>query len=427
MPDMPSTEHAVPQVVLQFVRSNDWRIAGALLAQQPALLEPGAIVYLDRLIATAHLRRDFAEARHLAICRDVLIRAKTYGHEAAIAAVEQPASDELLTLIATFVNAPNWETTRDILDGSPELLSLEAASALEVLIELARAARDPQRERILLTHRDLLHIAGEFGIDEAFDNLPAPVDQALLRAIAELVYAPNPQAAKELLAANPHLLKDATLAIIDGLIEDAAAEDEAQMAMMLSLQREFLHNVRTYGIEEGVRRADLAPSQAVMHQVAALVGAESLDEVKQRLRENDMLLTEEAESAITTLIRAAEVNRRADLAHNLSVYRQLIRLVREAGLEQALASIEGPETLLEMIAETSVMVLEDGGAAVLQGWLAQLGEFYKQAAAVHDEPMQRLTAAIAQLLQGADPYKISPGLEGAFEACWQRIVAARHG
>jgi hypothetical protein len=82
-----------------------------------------------------------------------------------------PQIEALLDKVLSFVNAPNWNESRSILENNSDLLTNEALGALSVLIDLYGQKGEREVVSTLRLHQDLLALCREVGIDEAFKRL----------------------------------------------------------------------------------------------------------------------------------------------------------------------------------------------------------------------------------------------------------------
>jgi hypothetical protein len=105
------------------------------------------------------------------------------------------------------------------------------------------------------------------------------------------------------------------------------------------------------------------------------------------------------------------------------VHRDLLRACGEIGVEAAFDRMENPPDVLDIIADNTIAVLTDR-ASEHKSWQETVDQSRIHAAETGDESMLVLLRAISRLLSGEDPAAVEMPLDGAYRACWQRILAA---
>lgn len=117
--------------------------------------------------------------------------------------------------LAGFIEAPNWATSRQVIEQHPELLG-DLAEAMLARAAEALDVRLPQRQS-LLDHLTLLWHCRRKGIDAAFASLSSSSDDrgasrsdahALVAAIHQFVFAPTRLVSRRVLDEHPGLLSD---------------------------------------------------------------------------------------------------------------------------------------------------------------------------------------------------------------------------
>lgn len=114
--------------------------------------------------------------------------------------VEAAATQNLVSVIGEFVTTENWEESRAYLVMHPELLTAQADSFFERLIQTHTARGERNVVRQLVIHRDLLRACRELGIDPAFErvaNPPETLDVIAENTIAVLTNRPDQRRAWE--------------------------------------------------------------------------------------------------------------------------------------------------------------------------------------------------------------------------------------
>src|SRR6266480_105312 len=79
-----------------------------------------------------------------------------------------PDPDELVALLLSWIRTPDWSTSQTYLQAHPELLT-EAAT--QVLATLIQHQPDQQVHELLMLHQQLLQIAGQQGVEAAYQAL----------------------------------------------------------------------------------------------------------------------------------------------------------------------------------------------------------------------------------------------------------------
>ncbi len=82
--------------------------------------------------------------------------------------MKKPTTQALTHMVTKFVTAEDLETTRQVLDEHPVLLSEEAAAILDAHIAAFESEGDDQMVIQLKAHQRLLKLSREAGPDEAF-------------------------------------------------------------------------------------------------------------------------------------------------------------------------------------------------------------------------------------------------------------------
>src|SRR6266571_3221426 len=126
-----------------------------------------------------------------------------------------PDPDELVTLLLSWIRTPDWSTSQTYLQAHPELLT-EAAT--QVLATLTQQQQDQEVHELLLLHQQLLQIAGQQGVEVAYQlllhqeekNDSAATEQEELQAqVIAWLQTPDWETSQTYLQSHPNLLTDA--------------------------------------------------------------------------------------------------------------------------------------------------------------------------------------------------------------------------
>lgn len=91
--------------------------------------------------------------------------------------MKKPTAQALTHMVTKFVTAEDLESTRQVLDDHPALLSEEAAAILDAHIAHFESEGDEQMVVQLKAHQRLLKLSREVGPDEAFRQAQAASQQ----------------------------------------------------------------------------------------------------------------------------------------------------------------------------------------------------------------------------------------------------------
>lgn len=140
------------------------------------------------------------------------------------------ALDELLQIITEFVTAPNWETSRQVLEANPVLIAEEVDMAFGALIKHFEEEGDETTLLNLITHRDLLRLCRAIGVEAAFAQATGqagedPFEELINSTIAVMTTLPTRrndwrEVVRQLQEHTPHTptveLLTAVLRLLDG-------------------------------------------------------------------------------------------------------------------------------------------------------------------------------------------------------------------
>ena len=175
---------------------------------------------------------------------------------------DTPGHEAMLDVILEFVNAPDWEASRGVLNRNPMLLSGQAMETFEALIQSYLAQGDLRLAYHLAIHRDLLRLAREVGYARAFELYSAPPSEQMVEWIAEFMQAEDWAASRGVLERRPDLLTHEANAAFQALIQAALEADDHSRLEALVSHHELLRAAQELGIDEAFRRAEAAAAGA---------------------------------------------------------------------------------------------------------------------------------------------------------------------
>lgn len=255
-------DRSLLDMILEFVNAEDWGESRRVLNRHPMLLSEDAMLAFEALIRSYLAQDNLRLAYHLAIHRDLLRLARELGYDRAFELVSSPPSEEMVSIIARFIQAENWAASREVLDRYPELLSHEANIAFQALIQAALEADDQGRLNSLVSHHELLRAAQELGVDEAFRRAEAAeggkaIDLMLLSVIGHNTIA---------VMLGEREKRDDWLKSVRQLHRDARAEGDEALAGLLSAVMKLLNGRPAHEIEpQGLD----APHQTVWERIVS--------------------------------------------------------------------------------------------------------------------------------------------------------------
>lgn len=253
--------------ILEFVNAEDWEESRRILNHNPMLLSETAQETFAALIQNYLAQNELRLAYHLAIHRDLLRHAREMGYDRAFELVSTPPSEALVRVIAEFMQAADWAASREVLREHPELLSYEANTAFQALIQAAIEADDQSRIEALISHHELLRAAQELGADEAFRRAEAAEsgessDLMLLSVIGHNTIA---------VMLSEQEQREEWRESVRQLRRDARAEGDASLVALLGAVLKLLEGRPVSEIEAG----KLAPAHdAVWAQITAALGGQ---------------------------------------------------------------------------------------------------------------------------------------------------------
>jgi len=255
-------DRSLLDMILEFVNAEDWGESRRVLNRNPMLLSEDAMLAFEALIHSYLAQDNLRLAYHLAIHRDLLRLARELGYKRAFELVSSPPSEEMVSIIAQFIQAEDWAASRKVLERYPELLSHEANFAFQALIQAALEADDQGRLNSLVSHHELLRAAQELGVDEAFRRAEAAesskaADLMLLSVIGHNTIA---------VMLGEREKRDDWLKSVRQLHRDARAEGDEALAGLLSAIMKLLNGRPIHEIEpQGLD----TPHQAVWERIVS--------------------------------------------------------------------------------------------------------------------------------------------------------------
>ncbi len=176
----------------------------------------------------------------------------------------------LLDLIAEFVNAPDWDASRQVLGRSPMLLSAQAEQTLDGLVQMYAAQGDLRLAHHLAMHRDLLRNCRELGYDAAFRLISTPPDETLVRTIAAFIQAEDWPASRAVLDAHPELLEPPTNSAFQALIQAAIETGDDARMQALAAHHDLLRACHRLGIDAAFARVENPQTGEQVEEMMAL-------------------------------------------------------------------------------------------------------------------------------------------------------------
>lgn len=238
------------ELIRQYMDTADWEAAREFARAHPELLEREVDFQFQGLAELAFANDDPELARQITLHQGALRDAREIGLDAAFARFERDPDPELSAQLARFIAAPDWETSRQVLNRFPLLVSDQALAILEAAIREAIAAGEKQSAFNLNSHLELLQDARAIGYERAFAKLNAQPDEAIAAVIMALIAAgDDPQSAKAFIEANPILLTDDADHTFGPLIQAALALNNIPQANWLISYRDLIRSARRSGLE----------------------------------------------------------------------------------------------------------------------------------------------------------------------------------
>lgn len=181
---------ALADAIQAFLNAEDWDDTRAvLIAQQELLLSPEAEEAMEGLVEQARRNENQQAADMFELHLNILRAAQESGIEPVfqqIKSMEQAqreindsANTPVAKAVQAYLNAENWDATREVLRENQELLFMPEAEAL--LQELIGHAADNQNDRLAQVfelHLNILRAAKMGGIDMIFDQVKMMEAQA---------------------------------------------------------------------------------------------------------------------------------------------------------------------------------------------------------------------------------------------------------
>lgn len=332
----------------------------------------------------------------------------------------------------TYINAADWDTARAIVEEHPELMSVEALTHINQMLEVAEAENNLQLAHHVVLRRNTLREAQERGLSAAFAQVMEAPDEALIDVVVAFVNADGWEASRKVLESNPMLMSPQAERAMDNFIQQALQEDRTDLAYQLSMHLDVLRSAKEVGYDEAFDRINRPPDEAMAKLIAEFVNVGDLQAARAFINEHPELLTNEGDATFDVLVQAALAAGEANQSKILTAYRDLLRAGRRMGVDAAFEHIEQAqveddparaEVVVQVVVQNTVGVLlaEPAGR---EAWAAEIAELRVEAERIGDVQMAALTAAVGRLLAGEKIVEITPALAGNYAAGWAQITAA---
>ncbi len=243
--------------------------------------------------------------------------------------------------IRAYLNAPNWETARQVIETQQHVLLHPAA---EVGFEQIIAMQiDEKLVQQMEQHLALLRRSREVGVDAAFTNPEAlpnyPSAEALAIAIGGFIRTEECEDTLMYLRLNHRLLlhPDAD-SVFEALIDQAQDEEVEQL---LNSHYAMVQSCREYGIDEGFARVknsvwpdepDPPPYEEIMQAVVGYVNTPDWQAARMVVEQAPELLLGLGADIVFAQIIAS---RSDDGTEKLNQYRQVLAWARTDGIDVA--------------------------------------------------------------------------------------------
>ncbi|MEJ5241402.1 MAG: CpXC domain-containing protein, partial [Anaerolineales bacterium] len=171
-------------------------------------------------------------------------------------------SQFLHLMLSAFVQVPDLNQKRTILENTPELLTDEADALLEQLIQAAKAQQDENARQLFEQHRNLLRRCREVGIEQAFQEQSQGErwQERLTETLFAFIQAKTWDESRRILEQHPELLTDEADALLEQLIQAAKAQQDENARQLFEQHRNLLRRCREVGIEAAFQEIGGGPS-----------------------------------------------------------------------------------------------------------------------------------------------------------------------
>jgi tetratricopeptide (TPR) repeat protein len=168
-----------------------------------------------------------------------------------------PDLDDLVDLLLAWIRTPDWSTSETYLQTHSELLTEAAA---QVLATLTQRQPDQRVHEFLTLHQQLLQIAGQQGVEAAYQallyqeekNVSAATEQEELQAqVIAWLQTPDWETSQTYLQSHPQLLTDTAEQMMEAL---KRSQREQQAQAMINLHQALLQKARVEGVEAAYER-----------------------------------------------------------------------------------------------------------------------------------------------------------------------------
>ncbi len=247
----------LPEVLEQFVNTEDWEQARRVVERNRELLSDQALNLLHESVADYRAvdRDDVAD--YLQEHETVLRRSREVGVEQAFAEaaerarqIEEVRRQQLDALrpqkpsplqqaVWRLLDAASPEEVDQVLGEHPELSrDPKALEYIDELMQRANEAGHAEAARYLQEYHELLR---------AYFELPP-----LLRALREFVAVPTWTESRDVLKSHPELMSDEALQVLDSLIGEARAQGDEPTARAMEAYRQVIVRSREVGPDRAI-------------------------------------------------------------------------------------------------------------------------------------------------------------------------------
>jgi CHAT domain-containing protein len=177
-----------------------------------------------------------------------------------------------MALLLSWIRTPDWSTSRTYLQAHCELLTQDVA---RVLATLTQHQPDQQVRELLIVHQQLLQIAGQMGVEAAYQSLlhqeekndsVATAQEDLQAQIIAWLQTSDRETSQAYLQSHPRLLTDAA----EQMMEVLKQSQREPVQAMIHLRQALLQKARIEGIEAAYRRVlDPEPETSLDDQEVA--------------------------------------------------------------------------------------------------------------------------------------------------------------
>jgi hypothetical protein len=167
-----------------------------------------------------------------------------------------PDPDELVALLLTWIRTPDWFTSQTYLRAHSELLT---EASMQVLATITQHQPDQQVQELLMLHQQLLQIAGQQGVEAAYQSLlyqeekndgAYTEEEELQVQVIAWIQTPDWKTSQIYLQNHPQLFTDAA----EQMMGAPKRSQSKQAQAMINLHLDLLQKARLEGIEVAYKR-----------------------------------------------------------------------------------------------------------------------------------------------------------------------------